>query len=126
MRSATYRDSKGLYRCTECGLAVDMCLCIEADDLADERLHSTQGAVFRLIRDELQQTQHSSARDKTLIALGGAYGAFCQIMLAHDRDGNKTAIEVLRAAVQMATLAIHVATEGDVDFTYEFPHPGEH
>lgn len=126
MRTASYRDSRGLYRCTECGVAVDICVCVNVEDMAHERLHSADGVLSRLIRDELHNArQRFPPPDKTLVSLGEEYGELCQAMLDHDRDGSKTPVQVLREAVQVAAMAIRVATEGDIDFKYEFPRPVE-
>jgi hypothetical protein len=41
--------------------------------------------------------------------------------MEHDRDGAQTIAMVLREAVQVASMAIRLATEGDANFKYVFP-----
>lgn len=77
---------------------------------------------MRMIVDELISARHDFPEpDKTLAALGEELGELCQAMLEHHRGEGKTPVEVLREAVQVASTAIRVATEGDLDFKYNFP-----
>jgi len=122
MRECAYRDPHGVVRCTECRRDLDTCLCPDVNAIAQERLTGPDAILFNLIHGEL-----AAARDKfpmpnkCLAALGEEVGELFQAMLQHE-DGQQTPQQVLREAVQVASAAIRLATEGDMDFTYEFPH----
>ncbi len=121
-RTCVYLDDRGVHRCTECGQNLDLCTCVQIDNIAHERLWSPDGLVFRMIQGELRATRKESINsDRTLAALGSEFGRLCLAMLQHE-DGQQSAEQVLREAIQVASTTIRVATEGDSDFNYEFPH----
>ena len=125
-RSCTYLDPHNIPACTECGSGVDLCICVRPDDMAHERLTSLDGIVITMVRGEL-----AAARGKFptslhhLAALMEEVGELAQALMEHDRDGSQTIAMVLREAVQVATMAIRVATEGDDNFAYIFPNVEE-
>lgn len=122
IRTCTYTDPHNTQRCTECGLTTDLCLCVDVEGSAHDRLQSPDGLVMTMIRGELD-----AARGKfpdtlhRLAALGEEFGELCQALMQHDIDGSQTTAMVLREAVQVATTAIRIATEGDDNFKYQFP-----
>ena len=125
-RSCTFLDPHMQERCTECGVTIDLCTCVNINDSAHERLASPDGIVITMIRGEL-----AAARTKfpgsthQLVALGEEFGELCQAMMEHDVDGSQSTVMVLREAVQVAAMAIRVATEGDENFAYQFPREEE-
>ncbi len=122
MRTCTYSNRHNIECCTECGLGIDLCQCVEPDHIAEHRLTSPDGLVFMMIRDEVK-----AARDKfpetthMLAALVEEVGELSQAMMEHDRAQGTSVQEVLREAVQVAAMAVRVAVEGDNNFLYEFP-----
>lgn len=66
-------------------------------------------------RKQFPETTHM------LAALTKNVGELAQAMMEHDRDSSQTTQEVLREAVQVATMAIRIAAEGDENFVYQFP-----
>jgi hypothetical protein len=123
-RTCTYHDPWNQLRCTECAAIVDLCLCANVGLSAHERLTSADGIVLSMIRGELNAAR-GQFPDSThmMVALMEEVGELSQAMIDHDRDGSKTAQQVLREAVQVATMAIRVAVEGDDNFAYLFPVP---
>lgn len=121
-RSCVYRDRHNLPACTECGQGIDLCQCVSLDEQAHARNHSPDGIVIKLIIGEL-----AAARAKfpdnlhQLAALTEEVGELAQAMIQHDVDGTQTTQQVLREAVQVAAMAIRVATEGDQNYSYMFP-----
>jgi hypothetical protein len=110
MRTCTYRNRHNVECCTECGLGIDFCQCVEPDDKADKRLTSVDGMIMKMITDEV-----TTARDKfpktthMLAALVEEVGELSQALMEHDRSQGTSA------------MAVRIAAEGDDNFLYEFP-----
>lgn len=120
MRECTYFDSHQRERCTECGITVDLCKCQNLNDNAHRRLWSDDGKMIRSIRGELQQAREAFPDSRYMLcALMEEVGELAQAIMEHSRGENKTAAEVYHEAIQVATMAIRIGTEGDSDFTYE-------
>lgn len=121
-RTCTYVDPHNIQRCTECGITTDLCLCMNVEGFAHDRLHSPDGIVMTLVRGELDAAR-GKFPDSThqLAALMEEVGELAQALMEHDRDGAQTIAMVLREAVQVASMAIRLATEGDNNFKYVFP-----
>ncbi len=121
-RTCVYLDPRNQPACTECGNGLDLCQCVLPDNIAHERNNSADGIVMAMVRGEL-----GAARKKfpetthMLAALMEEVGELAQAMMQHDTDGSQTIAMVLREAVQVACMAIRVATEGDENFAYQFP-----
>lgn len=122
MRTCTYHNKHNVACCTECGLGIDLCQCIEPDHKAEKRLTSVDGLIMKMIGDEV-----ASAREKfpksthMLAALVEEVGELSQALMEHDRMQGTSVQEVLREAIQVAAMAVRVAAEGDDNFLYEFP-----
>ena len=120
MRSCTYQDHQLRWRCTECGIPLDLCNCVEVNDCAQRRLWSEDGKTFRAIRGELQQARRSFPGTRYMLsALAEEVGELNQAMMEHSRGENRTAAEIYNEAIQVAAMAIRIAVEGDSDFDYE-------
>ncbi len=121
-RTCTYLDPHNLLCCSECGRSLDLCVCVNPDAIAHERLTSHDGLVIRMIRDELV-----AARTKfpdnvhQFDALVEEVGELAKGLMEHDRALGTTTQQVLREAVQVGCMAIRVAVEGDADYVYAFP-----
>lgn len=121
-RSCTYLDPHNMLACTECGSGLDLCTCVRPDDMAHERLTSHDGLVIKMIRDELV-----AARTKfpdnvhQFDALVEEVGEVAKGLMEHDRGLGTTTLQVLRECVQVASMAVRVAVEGDADYVYAFP-----
>jgi hypothetical protein len=121
-RSCTYLDPHNMLCCSECGRSLDLCVCVNPDAIAHGRLTSVDGLVIRMVRDELVAAREAFPTDvHRLAALGEEYGELCKALMEHDLGLGTTTQQVLREAVQVAAMAIRVATEGDSNFTYLFP-----
>ena len=121
-RTCTYLDPQNQLACTECGRGVELCQCINTDGSAHERIYSPDGIVMTMIQGELDAARTKfPGSEHQLVALGEEFGELCQAMMQHDVDGSQTVAMVLREAVQVAAMAIRVATEGDANFAYSFP-----
>ena len=122
MRTCTYHNKHNTPCCTECGLGIDLCQCIEPDHKAEKRLTSVDGLIMKMISDEV-----AAARAKfpetthMLAALVEEVGELAQAMMEHDRAQGTSVQEVLREAIQVAAMAVRIAAEGDNNFLYEFP-----
>lgn len=83
---------------------------------------SADGLVFTMIRDELIAAREAfPGKTHMLCATVEEVGELAQAMMQHDRSEGTSVQEVLREAVQVATMAIRIAVEGDDNFLYEFP-----
>jgi len=121
-RTCSYLDTHNLLCCTECGSSLDLCTCINPDGIAHGRLTSDDGLVIRMVRDEIAAERAADPGDVHVLAtLVGDVGELAKGLMEHDRGLGTTTQQVLRAAVQVAAMAIRMATEGDSDFTYIFP-----
>lgn len=121
-RTCTFLDQHRMQRCTECSATIDLCLCVDVDVQALDRLTSPDGIVISMVRGELDAARKKFPDNlHQLVALMEEVGELAQAMMEHDRDGSQTIQMVLREAVQVASMAIRVATEGDENFSYLFP-----
>lgn len=121
-RSCTYMDPYNATRCTECGRDLPLCECVRPDDIAHDRIHSADGVVLAMVKGELIAARKKFPESThQLAALMEEVGELAQAMMEHDRDGSQTIAMVLREAVQVASMAIRIATEGDDNFAYMFP-----
>ena len=122
MRNCTFLNKHHVECCTECGLGIDFCQCVDPNASAEERLTSADGLMFKLIRDELVAARKAfPGKTHMLCATVEEVGELAQAMMQHDRHEGTTVQEVLREAVQVAAMAVRVAVEGDDNFLYEFP-----
>lgn len=121
-RSCTYLDPHNATRCTECGRDLPLCECLRPDDIAHDRIHSPDGVVLAMVKGELIAARKKFPETTHMLAaLTEEVGELNQAMMQHDVDGSQTIAMVLREAVQVACMAIRVATEGDENFAYMFP-----
>jgi NTP pyrophosphatase (non-canonical NTP hydrolase) len=90
--------------------------------MAHERVTSPDGIVITMVRGELVAARGKFPESlHQFAALVEEVGELAQALMEHDRDGSQTTAMVLREAVQVAAMAIRVATEGDDNFAYVFP-----
>ncbi len=121
-RSCTFLNPHNTLCCTECGSDLSLCQCVDWDRAAHDRLTSPDGLVFVMIRDELAAARTAfPGTTHMLCALVEEVGEVAKAMMEHDRKEGTSVQEVLREAVQVASMAIRVAVEGDDNFLYEFP-----
>lgn len=125
-RTCTFLDIHRTPRCTECSATLELCQCVDPDTQALERLTNPDGIVITMIRGELDAARKKFPDNlHQLVALMEEVGELAQAMMEHDRDGSQTVQMVLRECVQVAAMAIRVATEGDENFAYLFPQTEE-
>lgn len=121
-RSCTFINSHNVTCCTECGSDLSLCQCVAWDEAAYDRLTSADGLVFVMIRDELKAARGAfPGTTHMLCALVEEVGEVAKAIMEHDRKQGTSVQEVLREAVQVASMAIRLAVEGDDNFLYEFP-----
>lgn len=122
-RNCVFSDPHNIERCTECGATIDLCMCVNIDDSAHQRLASPEGIVIAMIRGELSAnpTDGSAGSQHLLVSLMQEVGELAQAMIEHDRIQETTVQMVLRKAVQAAAVTIQIATRGDDNFLYIFP-----
>ena len=121
-RTCVYLDPRNQPACTECGNGLELCKCIRPDDIAHERNNSVDGIVIAMVQGELNAARKQFPETTHMLAaLMEEVGELAQAMMEHDRDGSRSVPEVLREAVQVASMAIRIATEGDDNFKYVFP-----
>lgn len=121
-RSCTFKNKHNVLCCTECGLGVDLCQCVDPDAIAYDRLTSADGLVYIMIRDEVKAARGAFPKTTHMLAaLVEEVGELSQAMMEHDRAQGTSVQEVLREAVQVACMAVRIAVEGDDNFLYEFP-----
>ena len=121
-RTCVYLDPHNVQRCTECGITTDLCLCVNVEGSAHDRLHSPDGLVITMIRGELDAARGEYPDGQhALAALLEEAGKLSRCLIKHDRKQEVTTQEVLRRAVTTAAMAIRIATEGDSNFAYMLP-----
>lgn len=121
-RTCTYRDKHNTPCCTECGSDLTLCQCSAPDEQAQERWTSPDGLVMNMVREELVSARNAfPGSTHMLAALLEEVGELAQAMIQHDRKQGTSVHEVLREAVQVASMAIRLAIEGDDNFLYTFP-----
>ena len=121
-RTCTYLNRHNTLCCTECGSDMSLCQCVAWDQAAFDRLTSPDGLVFVMIRDELKAAREVfSGNTHMLCALVEEVGEVAKAIMEHDRKEGTSVQQVLREAVQVASMAIRLAVEGDENFLYEFP-----
>lgn len=121
-RTCTFLDHHRMQRCTECSGTLELCQCVDPDVQALDRLTSPDGIVITMVRGELDAARRKFPGNlHRLVALMEEVGELAQAMMEHDTDGSQTIQMVLREAVQVAAMAIRVATDGDENFSYLFP-----
>jgi len=121
-RTCTYMSPYNSPVCTECGSALDLCVCIDPDAMAHDRLTSVDGLVIRMIKDELVAARDAFPGDTHMLAaLVERVGEVSRGLMEHDRGLGTTTQQVLREAVQVAAMAVRLATEGDSNFSYLYP-----
>ena len=122
MRTCTFSNKHNTECCTECGLGIELCQCVEPDQIAEHRLTSPDGLVSIMIRNEVKNAREKFPKSTHMLAaLVEEVGELSQAMVEHDRMQGTSVQEVLREAVQVAAMAVRVAVEGDDNFLYEFP-----
>jgi hypothetical protein len=90
--------------------------------MAYERLTSVDGLVIRMIRSELVADRTADPDTTHMLAtLMEKVGLLSTAMARHDAALGTSPQEVLREAVQVAAMAIRVASEGDNNYRYVFP-----
>lgn len=121
-RSCTFINSHNVACCTECGSDLSLCQCVSWDEAAYDRLTSPDGLVFVMVRDELKAAREAfPGTTHMLAALVEEVGELAQAIMQHDRKQGTSVQEVLREAIQVASMAVRIAVEGDDNFLYEFP-----
>ncbi len=121
-RTCTYTDPHNIHRCTECGHTVDLCICVDVEGQAHDRLQSPDGIVMMMVRGELDAARGEYPDGQhALAALLEEAGKLARGLIKHDRAQEVAIQEVLRRAVTTAAMAIRIATEGDDNFKYVFP-----
>lgn len=121
-RTCSYTDPHNIPRCTECGITLDLCLCVNVEGSAHERNNSADGIVLSMIRGELDAARSEYPDGQhALAALLEEAGKLARGLIKHDRAQEVSTQEVLRRAVTTAVMAIRIATEGDDNFKYLFP-----
>ncbi len=118
-RACTYHDQQRRLRCTECGVAVDLCKCRNLEENAHSRLWSDDGKMLRAVRGEMGQ--HREAFPNTHYLMAGLVEAVGDLMksLIQQQVGNKQPAEVYHESIKVAAIAVRMGTEGDSDFPYE-------
>lgn len=121
-RSCIYYDPQNKPVCTECGSDLQLCQCADPDGSAHHRMASPDGIIISMIMGELDAAR-SQFPDSThmLAALVEEVGEVAKALMEHDRNQGTSVQEVMRECVQVATMAIRIATEGDENFLYQFP-----
>lgn len=119
-RSCAYLDPHHIERCTECGITLDLCLCENVNDKAQERLWNNDGKTICAIMMEIQSARTTfPGNEHMMAALTEEVGELAQALINHDRGENTTTSQVFKEAVQVAAMAIRIAVEGDHSFAYE-------
>ena len=122
MRTCTYSNKHNVECCTECGLGVDFCQCVEPDHIAENRLTSSDGLFYIMVRDAVAASRSSDPQTThRLASVIEGVGELAKTMGEHDRQQGTSVQEVLRNAVEVAAMAVRIAVEGDDNFLYEFP-----
>ena len=121
-RTCSYTDPHNALACTECSLDISLCMCVDPDAIAHDRLVSVDGLVMRMVRDEIAAARTAYPGTTHLLAtVMEKVGLLSTAMARHDSALGTSPQEVLREAVQAAAMVIRVASEGDNNYLYDFP-----
>lgn len=104
-------------RCTECGIAVDLCQCVGVDHLIHERLWSPWGRMARGMLKSLNVNQASGNDTHTLTTLMVHVGKISEL-LTRIETGQENAVSqsIVNEAIEIGATAIRLAVEGDRNF----------
>lgn len=87
-----------------------------------EYCYPSDEQVFDLVREELERARHKfPTNENQLATLHEESGELAKALLEHTY-GNAEPEEIIREAVQVASMAVRVATEGDSSFDYDQNH----
>ena len=117
MRTCTFLDSRQRELCTECGSGLDLCVCVEPDTLALERLKSPPGKFLTevLVAEEGLPSSENHLFEKITKALGEA----AEQLVSHAEQRSPSPDVIRRNLVQLGALLTRLASVG----TEEYPYP---
>ena len=107
--------------CTECGISIDLCLCLDVSRIAQERVFTREGKFLKRLLQEVERARENFPENQAMMAaLMEEVGELAQALIEHDRRGSEEIpeSEILAEAVQVAAMALRVALEGDQSFSY--------
>jgi hypothetical protein len=115
-RPCAYLDPRQRVRCTECGMTVDLCTCVNVSEMAQERLHSPEGQFLRAVAAELGQFPNPKYRFETLVQLVGDLG----IKLVNNAAINTPAPpDIYQHIAKIAAIAVLLGSGGTDEYPYE-------
>lgn len=119
-RACSYHDSRRRVRCTECGVTIDLCTCVEVEELASQRLTSEEGKFLReVMRDASGIALGSSAdRDHMLERIMSELGMVAMKLVKNDKDRSVADEDVRHELVRLAGAITHLAAHGTPEYAY--------
>lgn len=116
MRPCTYLDPRGRERCTECGVTIDLCLCVNPSDKANFRHVSAIGQFTRAVYEEASANTVGRNLFEHLVEQVGQIGAALVSNLDTNSPNDNEIRQLMVKAGRTLTL---LAAEG----TPEYPYP---
>lgn len=115
MRVCTYLDGRQRERCTECGVTVDLCLCPEVSDIAQERIASPAG---RFLRDVMSQVETADSSRRLFEKIVQEIGNVGTKLVSNSEQGTPETEEVYRNLVRLGALLTLLAADGTPEYVY--------
>lgn len=114
-RTCTFYDGRRRLRCTECGRTVDLCQCVEVDEIASRRIASRIG---RFLNDAFNVDGALIPHKHLAETILANYGAILTKIVQHDTDRSIAESEIYRDLVFLTSLLATLATSGTPEYAY--------
>ncbi len=119
-RSCTYRTTRGLYCCTECGQEVHQCSCPDPDDLARHRLEDVEGKIILETTKRLRLFLNESRTSRdNLVNADLEFAEIVRKFRNHRRADGTSTEDIHNACIRTAASVLMLSLRGDMDFDYE-------
>lgn len=116
-RACSYHDRRRRIRCTECNLTVDLCVCVDVEEMAFKRLNSGTGKFLREVFAEAQDFEHNP-QDHLLERIISELGMVSMKLIQNDKDRSVPDTDVRRELVRLAGAVTLLAAIGTPEYAY--------
>lgn len=114
-RTCSYHDRRRRLRCTECNLTLDLCQCVEVEELAYQRLASDAGQFLRAV---LAEVQNALPVDHLFERVSEQLGTLGMKIVKNDLNREVSDQEIRREIVYLVANLTILATKGTPEYAY--------
>jgi hypothetical protein len=115
-RTCTYYNRRRRLCCTECGKGLDLCQCVDPDELAFKRLTSSTGEFIQEVIHDLRV--NDPPRDHLLERVLADLGSISLKLVTHDADRSIPESEIRRDLINLVSKLTHLAAIGTPEYAY--------